>query len=422
MSFEWKPFSQKAVHSLQESTCRINVWEGSVRSGKTISSIIRWIQYVQSQPANAKLLMIGKSERTLKRNILDVIIEMVGPKNACFKYGTGEFLLFGRPIDCVGANDERSSDKIRGMTCAGAYVDEVTLVPESFWAMLMSRLSVKGAKCFCTTNPDGPMHWFKVQYLDREDELDLIRFHFTLDDNPSLDPDYVRSLKKEYTGLWFKRFIQGLWVMAEGAIYQQWDEKVHAVRTQDVVRELARAERSDRKQFRNYAVGVDYGTNNPCAFVMVGFDRFDGPKYVVKEYYWNGRRAGKQKTDSDYARDLQDFMDGYRVSAIMVDPSALSFLTELRRQGINPTAANNDVLDGIRYVSSQLSTENLFVDRNNCPSLCAEFASYVWDEKAGEKGEDKPKKENDHALDALRYVMMYFGKGRGGIVGGFNRK
>jgi PBSX family phage terminase large subunit len=388
MSFEWGKFSKKALKSIRESNARINIWEGSVRSGKTISSIVRWLDYIETGP-KGDLLMCGKTERTLKRNILDVIESIVGSKNYKLNQGQGEVYIFGRRIYIVGANDERAEGKIRGLTLAGAYCDEITLYPESFWTMLLSRLSVKGAKLFGTTNPDSPYHWLKVNYIDRANELDIKVFSFRLEDNPNLDPNYIEQLKKEYTGLWKKRYIDGLWVMAEGVVYDMFDERKH------VISEMPECER--------YWVAVDYGTNNPTVFLLQG--QKGNVYYTLKEYYYDSTKTGRQKTDVEYAKDLKEFIGDKKVTAIIVDPSAASFIAQLRKNGFfNVKKADNEVLDGIRHVSTLLSNNRYFV-HESCKNLIKEKASYVWDMKAQQKGEDKPLKQNDHASDAERYGL-----------------
>src|SRR5690606_9525321 len=256
MSFNWGRFSRKQLDVIANSTARMNILDGSVRSGKTIASLVAWIMFV-SEASPGELLMAGKTERTLKRNILDVLEQMVGSRYFKYNLGAGEATLFGRRIYLVGANDLRSEGKIRGLTLAGAYGDEIALWPDSFFTMLLSRLSVPGARFIGTTNPDSPYHWLKTSYLDRAGELGLRRWHFSLEDNPNLDPAYVEALKKEYVGLWYKRFILGLWVQAEGAVYDMWDDEIYAV---DEV----------PSQFTRYYVGVDYGTSNPTVFLLVG--------------------------------------------------------------------------------------------------------------------------------------------------------
>lgn len=403
MAFEFYPeMSDTQINSITDSTARINIWHGSVRSSKTIMSIIRWLEYIPTAP-KGKLLMIGKTERTLKRNILDVIEEIVGPKNYHFSSGKGEVTIFGRAIDIVGANDERSENKIRGTTLAGAYGDELTLWPESFFKMLMTRLSVKGSMFFGTTNPDSPYHWLKADYLDREHELNMRSFHFTLHDNPALDPEYVKSLELEYSGLWYKRFIQGLWVMAEGVVYDMFNNEVHVKNEKDLPVNIM--------EFDRYYVPVDYGTANPTTFLMIGervTQNGERESYVLKEYYYDGRKEQVQKTNSQYADDLVEFIGDIPVTQIYVDPSAKSFITELKQHDkitASIIEAVNDVVEGIREVSKKIKNNLLFV-LDTCKNLLREFNAYVWDAKAQKHGEDKPVKDNDHALDALRYYVF----------------
>lgn len=412
------PESGKAFRSIIESNARINLWDGAVRSGKTWASIVRWLEYVARVPEHINLMMIGKTERTLYRNIITEMQKMLGPDAVVFNQGRSELKVYGRTIFTASANDESSQDKIRGITLGGAYGDEITLWPESFYNMLLSRLSVRGSKLFATTNPDGPYHYIKRELIDRAEELNppgqrmpgFKRFHFTLDDNPTLDPAYVASLKREYSGVWYQRLIEGLWVQAEGAVYPMWDTRRHIVKVD--------------KTFRYYIIGIDYGTHNPCSFVLIGYDSYGGPFTVCEEYYYDGRTQAKsgaaQKTDSQYADDLQKFIGKRKLQGIFADPSALSFRTECQRRGLYLAPADNSILDGIRYVGTLLSNNMLYVDRS-CRNVQKEFSSYAWDEKAQMRGEDKPLPENDHALDAIRYALYtMFGRMRGGVIGGFS--
>lgn len=351
--------------------------------------------------------MVGKTERTLKRNILSHILQIAG-RAARYVQGSGELFVGARRCYVAGANDERSESKIRGMTLAGAYGDEITLWPESFFKMLLSRLSVKDAQFFGTTNPDSPYHWLKRDYLDRQSQLDFASWHFCLDDNPHLDPDYVSSLKREYTGLWYRRFLDGQWVMADGAVYDMWDESAHVVNVAEVLKS------KKKTGFQRYFVGVDYGTNNPCTYGLYGYDpqRKRGipsipTVYLVKEYYWKSGDGGRQKTDAQYADDFREFLGDISPAAIYVDPSAASFISELRHAGwgtlVQP--ARNDVIDGIRFLGTMLHAGKFLVDQS-CQATRKEFASYVWDTKSQQKGEDKPVKMNDHAMDRNRYAIF----------------
>lgn len=398
MSFTWGWFSQKQLDVIVNATARLNILSGSVRSGKTISSLVAWIYYVQQAPPG-ELLMVGKTERTLKRNILDPLQEIVGGRHCSLNKGTGELTLFRRRIYLAGANDERAEGKIRGMTLAGAYCDEISLYPESFFTMLLSRLSVPGARLIGTTNPDSPYHWLKLNYLDRGSELNLKHWHFTLEDNFNLDPVYVEALKKEYTGLWYKRYILGHWVLAEGAVYDMWDE--------------AKYVKPAPQDLKRFIVGIDYGTSNPCTFGLYGWNDSAKPiVYLVREYWYDSRATGRQKTDTEYADDFKEWLGDIKPEAIYIDPSAASFTAELRKRGYRVRDANNDVLDGIRFVASMLTQERFFVDPS-CKHTIAEFNSYVWDTKAQLRGEDKPLKQNDHSQDRNRYALFsHFGRPR----------
>ncbi|SFU40079.1 PBSX family phage terminase large subunit [Alicyclobacillus macrosporangiidus] len=390
MSFAWGRFSKKQLDSIRNSTARLNIWEGAVRSGKTIASVVRWLDFLATGPPG-DLLMAGKTERTLRRNILNPLEEILGPRLFRYNAGEGEAFICGRRVYVAGANDERAENKIRGMTLAGAYGDEVTLWPESFFRMLTSRLSVPGAKFFGTTNPDSPFHWLKTEYLDREG-LDLKAWHFVLEDNLNLDPEFVANLKREYTGLWYKRFILGLWVQAEGAVYDMWDEARH------VVREIPHPHECDR-----LIAGGDYGTANPTTLQLIG--RYERRWYVLREYYFHSRDEGRQKTDAQYADDVEAWLGDVRDRVtIYLDPAAASFILQLRRRGLHVVEADNSVLEGIQLVSRLLAEENLLV-HESCTHLRREFASYVWDPKAQQRGEDKPLKRNDHALDSVRYAL-----------------
>lgn len=306
----------------------------------------------------------------------------------------------GRIIYCIGANDERSESKIRGPTFSGAYVDEATLIPESFFKMLLSRLSRDGSQLIATTNPDSPFHYLKKDFIDRRDELDLKVFNFRMEDNPSLTSNYVENLKKEYRGLWYRRFIDGEWCLAEGSVYDFFDETIHTIE-------------QPPSYAKYYIIGVDYGTTNPCAFTLLGFnDETPCKLWVQKEYYFDSKKEGFQKTDAEYVDDLIDFISDYPVKCLYIDPSAASFKLEIRRRTnqLIIKDANNDVLNGIRTVSTHLATGNLKIMRN-CKNLIQEFQSYTWDTKKAQRGIDEPVKAFDHLLDSLRYsIFSHYGE------------
>jgi PBSX family phage terminase large subunit len=423
LSAQVGPLTGKARRAYQLARAPINIWEGSVRSSKTVGSIIRWIRYVRDAPAGP-LLLTGKTERTARRNVIDPLQDMLGARRARFNVGTGELHMLGRTVYVVGANDERAQDKIRGLTLAGAYADEVSTLPESFFSMLVTRFSVAGAQLFGTTNPEGPRHWLKLDYLDRAclhltgdgriltrpldpDGLDgtgpirLHRFSFRLTDNPYLPPGYLDLVLRQYSGLWRRRFIDGEWVAADGVIYDQFDEARHVVDTLPPI-------------LRWISLGIDYGTSAPFAALLIGAGA-DNRLYVCGEYRYESAAHRRTKTDAEYSTELSAWLDafpipdaappvyGVRPRWTCVDPSALSFITQLYRDGrLTPTAANNAVVDGIRAVSTLIAADRLRV-HSSCTGLLQELPGYVWDPKATAEGLDKPLKAADHSADALRY-------------------
>jgi PBSX family phage terminase large subunit len=384
--------SQKQYDSLMAPKKRFNIWIGAVRSGKSYSSLICFEDFCKNGPPG-DFAVIGQSIDAIKRNVIAPLTDMMGDRMSV-SIGNRIAHLYNRKIHLIGANDERAERKIRGCTLAGAYVDEITILPEVVWNTLNYRLSLPGAKLFGTTNPDSPFHWLKKKWIDLADDLDIQTWNFTLEDNPSLDPIFVANLRKGYKGLWYERFIEGRWVLAEGTIFDFFDRSLHVIDFPPGIAEY-------------YIVGVDYGTTNPTAFSLIGYSSKTYPnRWLEKEYYWDSKKTLRQKTDTEYAEDLQKFIKNYpQVRAIYIDPSAVSFRVELRRQGFNGVIeAQNEVLDGIRYHSIQLSNGTFKVCRN-CTKSIEEYGTYRWDAKASAHGEDKPLKENDHLMDSIRYAL-----------------
>lgn len=385
----YNPLSAKQKRSLIESRAKINIWEGAVRSGKTYASLWRFLEeLIHGKPG--EYAIISRTYDSFKRNILPLLYQLIGI-DARYYAGKREMNIWGKTCHIIGADDQRAEHKVRGPTFMGAYVDEITIIPESVFKMLVSRCAMGGARIFGTTNPDSPFHWLKKDYLDGNP--DVMSWQFRLEDNPELTDEERAYLRRQYKGLWYQRFIEGKWVQAEGSIYDFFDESLHCI-------DFA------PPQAKEYVVGVDYGTTNPCAFVLVGFNPERFPNlWVEKEYYYDSRKWQRQKTDLEYALDLASFVKGYNTRGIYIDPSAASFKLELLRHGMqNVFDAENEVIDGIRFVSKLLNQGTLKITRG-CPHLVKEFTSYVWDEKSLRTGIDKPLKENDHALDALRYAL-----------------
>lgn len=374
---------------------RINILHGSVRSGKTWISLVLWALWVATMPEDKSYIMVAKTLTSLKRNCLDLLQSLVGEENFSYSLAAKEGRLFGRKIYLEGVNDARSESKIRGMSLQGAYCDELTLFTEDFFEMLLSRLSDSGAKLFATTNPDSPYHWVKQKFIERQNELDMLVMPFLIEENTFLDPEYVESLKKEYTGVYYDRFILGLWVVASGLIYPFFKPESNPELTGN----------------EDYYISVDYGTMNPCSMGLWAVDYQRETATRIKEFYYDGRGRSKPLTDREYYSYLEDLAGDLEIECVVVDPSAASFIAEIREHGrFDVRKGNNDVLDGIRLTGKLLKNGNLKIS-DCCKNSIKEFQSYVWDEKS--VAEDKPLKENDHAMDDIRYfcntILKYLG-------------
>ena len=315
--------------------------------------------------------------------------ELVGQNNFNYSPSTKEGILFGRRVILEGANDIRAESKIRGVTLQGAYCDELTQFPEDFYAMLLSRLRLPGAKLIATTNPDRPTHWLKEEYIDRADKLDLLDVKFTIDDNTMLPADYVEAIKREYTGVYYERFILGLWTLAQGLIYPMYQEALG---------------KPPDKQADKCLLALDYGTQN--AFAAGLWEKHGEIWYMTREYYYSGRDSGQQKTDEEYAQDLDrvfaDIRPG-KTLTVIIDPSAASFIALLRKRNhrYKVLKADNDVANGIRETATAMKTGKIKISPD-CVNWKKEVQGYVWDEKSGE---DRPVKEKDHHMDQTRYFV-----------------
>lgn len=365
---------------------RINLLEGSVSSGKTWVSLVLWAFWVATMPKDKLYLMCAKSLTTLKRNCLILLQELVGESNFQFSVPSKEGYLFGRRVLFEGANDARSESKIRGLSLQGAYCDELTQFPEDFFTMLLSRLRLPGAKLIATTNPDSPNHWLMTEYIERADELDFLDLKFTIDDNTTLDPEYVKAIKTEYVGVFYERFILGEWKIASGLVYgDSFSEK-------NIVDEVPKS--------GEYYISIDYGTSNPTAAGL--WCVTDTEAVMIKEYYYDGREERKQKSDESYYKDIEKFAQGYNIEKIIVDPSAASLKTTIRDHGKFTTMnANNDVINGIRKTASFLEQGKIKFHRS-CKNTFREFELYSWDDRAQE---DAVIKESDHSMDQVRYIV-----------------
>lgn len=371
--------SPKQRNSIKESKARINIWCGAVRSGKTHASLLALIYLLRYGP-DGNAMLIGVSRDSLHRNIIIDLCQLLGIPVIGSK--TNEMTIFGRKIFLIGAHDEGAVRKIQGSTLALAYVDEAAVVPAPFWRMLLSRLSKPGAQLLATCNPEGPAHWLKKEFIDREHELNLKHWHFTLEDNPSLTQEYIDSLKAEYSGMWYNRYILGEWAVAHGLIYDGIDKN-------NFTDEIP-------LNFDYYIVGLDYGSSNPTAGVLIGCSPKRWPQLLVQDiFYYDSKARGRGLTDQELADMLQEWLLPYNVSRIFLDPSAASLRLEMASRKMPVKEANNDVLPGIKAVGRYISQKNLLIHKD-CEKLIEELQTYAWDPKASDRGDDKPIKQNDH--------------------------
>lgn len=429
-TFHFSPFSRKQKQVLtwwcKDSPVHDKdgiIADGAIRSGKTVSMSLSFVMWAMSTFNGQNFAMCGKTIGSFRRNVLFWLKLMLKSRGYSVTDRRADNLIIIRKGDTenyfyiFGGKDERSQDLIQGITLAGVFFDEVALMPESFVNQATGRCSVEGSKFWFNCNPDGPYHWFKVNWIDKstgylgkerveqirkkaaEEEKDpglkeILYLHFTMDDNLSLSEEIKARYRSMYIGVFFKRYILGLWAAAEGVIYDMFDPEKHVKNIKEFFQILVNG---------NRYVSCDYGTQNATVFLLWN-KGIDGKWYCIREYYYSGRDKGKQKTDAEYADDLKKWLDGTRIKAMIVDPSAASFIAELRKRGYKVIKANNDVLDGIRLVGMLLNLEMLIFS-SSCTETIKEFASCIWDEKAAEHGEDKPVKQHDHGCDAVRYFV-----------------
>ncbi|MBB6625250.1 PBSX family phage terminase large subunit [Clostridium gasigenes] len=370
--------------------------DGSIRSGKTLSMSLSYVIWAMETFEFQNFGMCGKTIGSFRRNVLfwlKLMLKSRGYKVEDLRSDNLIIITRGKVSNyfyIFGGKDERSQDLIQGITLAGCFFDEVALMPQSFVNQATGRCSVDGSKFWFNCNPDGPYHWFKLEWIDKRKEKNILYLHFTMEDNLSLSERVKERYRKMYSGVFFKRYILGLWVMAEGIIFDMFNEDVHKKPTID-------------RKYTEYYVSCDYGTQNATVFILWG--KCKGIWYAVKEYCYSGREENKQKTDEEYYEDLEEFLGDIIPKAIIIDPSAASFIATIKKKGkYNVKKANNDVLDGIRNVGTAL-TKSLIIFNDCCVNCFREFFSYIWDEKAVIRGEDKPIKENDHCMDAVRYFV-----------------
>ena len=408
--FKFSPFSDRQLQALRwwtESSpykdCDGIIADGAIRSGKTLSMSISFVMWAMETFEGQQFGLCGKSIGSLRRNVINPLIQVLPTLGYRVNERRMDNLLIiskgGRSNRFYefGGKDESSQSIIQGITLAGILLDEVALMPESFVNQATSRCSVEGSKMFFNCNPSHRMHFFKLNWINQYMQKRLLYLHFTMDDNLSLSETIKERYENMYAGVFYRRYIEGRWVAAEGAIYDMWSADENIYTETDETEERF-------KTARRY-VAIDYGTANPMVF-LDAMD--DGVSFWIrKEYYYDSRKdmTRVSKTNSEYADDFERFVDYDHGITVIIDPSALSFKAELRVRGYSVKDARNDVLDGIRLTAAFIKKRRLKICRGKCPNFEREIESYVWSNKALERGEEAPVKENDHAMDAMRYLI-----------------
>lgn len=367
------------------------ICDGAIRSGK--SSIMMWafVKWGMMNFDGQRFAICGKSVDSCIKNVVQPFLAMSLARET--------YRLRWRRIDKVlevqngnvtnlfevfGGKDESSFALIQGRTLAGVFLDEVALQPRSFVEQALARCSVTGSRFWFNCNPGPPSHWFYQEWIKQTERHKALHLHFLLEDNPALDPEIVERYKNTYAGVFYRRYILGEWCVADGLVYPMFDKAKHIA--------------TEQHSGGVYYISIDYGTLNPTAMGL--WQLRGGKSTMLKEYYYDGRKQKHQKTDEEYADDLEAFAEGYQIERVIVDPSAASFKETLRRRGkFAVMDANNAVLDGIRLTGSLLLAGRILFDAS-CENTFDEFGSYCWDEK---KETDAVVKESDHAMDMIRY-------------------
>lgn len=370
------------------------ICDGAVRSGKT--SIMMWafVDWAMRTFDGQRFGICGKTVDSATKNIIVPFISMAYAKERyVLRWRRTDKLLEVRRggtvnyFEVFGGKDESSFALIQGRTLAGVLLDEVALMPRSFVEQALTRCSVDGAKLWFSCNPDNPQHWFYLEWICQKEKHNALYLHIEMTDNPSLSAKTLERYQTMFAGIFYDRYILGKWVMAEGLIYTMFDKDRHIVPTID-------------REYSDYMISCDYGTLNPTAAELWG--RCDGKWYCIREYYYDGRKQQRQRTDEEHYAAVEALAGDLPIRKIIVDPSAASFIEVIRRHGrFMVEQASNRVIDGIRDVATHLNAGDILF--NDCCKDCiSEFGLYRWDEKAAE---DRPLKVSDHAMDSIRYFV-----------------
>lgn len=369
------------------------ICDGAVRSGKTVCMSISYVLWAFYRFNGASFAICSKTIRSVKRNVVTPLLAVM--RELGFetreKYSENYVDIFTKNrinrFYLFGGKDESSAALIQGMTLSGIFLDEVALMPRSFVEQALARCSVEGSKFWFNCNPEYPQHWFRQEWILKRREKKALYIHFKMEDNPSLSGEILERYKSLYSGPFYQRFVEGKWVAAAGAVYPFMSADSSFC---DVPGEAA----------ERYVISCDYGTVNPSSFGLWGL--VGDVWYRLEEYYYDSRAKGFQRTDEEHYKGLCELAGERDIEKVIVDPSAASFIQTIRRHGrFVVQQADNRVVDGIRSVSTALRNGSVKIC-NTCRDAMREFGMYRWDD-SGVK--DCPIKENDHAMDDIRYFV-----------------
>lgn len=386
------------------------ICDGAVRSGKTSFMVMAFVDDAMRRYDRQRFAICGKTVESAVKNIIEPYL---GVKAAREKYGISwrradKVLVVTQGkkqnlFEVFGGKDESSFMLIQGRTLAGVLFDEVALQTRSFVEQALARCSVDGSRFWFNCNPDSPGHWFYQEWVKQPQEHNALHLHFTMEDNPGLSDKIRERYKTMYSGVFYDRYVRGLWVAADGIIYPMFDKQKHIVK-------------SKSRPYSKYYVSIDYGTSNPTSMGLWG--RYNGVWYRVADSYHDGRKSAP-RTDEEHYRELERLIGSNtpsgRVTGVIIDPSAASFIQTIKRHGKHRVIpGDNNVVEGISNVATELNAGRLLFCDSCHEDIFNEFASYIWDAKASQRGEDKPVKQNDHAMDDMRYfvnTVLYNSKG-----------
>jgi len=390
--------SKKQIEFVVKSLSKINIAHGSVRSGKTVGVVFRFMQALDMCPGT-KIYICGKTFDTAYRNVVRLIME--SEEMAIFRpfcsWSGKTFYFKNKEVTLLGAKDTGAIGNFQGDTWDLCYCNEIALYPDNIIDMIQTRLSKPTSLCFADCNPSHPTHKIK-QWIDRANSGDknYYQLHFTLDDNPYVDDNYKSFVRDSLSGVFYKRMYLGLWCLAEGAIFDFFDYTTYTVD-------------SPPRSADYWIASIDYGSVNPFCCLLIGvntghYTQEGMQMWVEKEYFWDPKSKGRQKVNSEFADDVRNFLEPYSIKQLYIDPSAEAFSLDLKRRGLRPVHANNDVYNGIQKMCADFRDGRILICRE-CKNLIREIESYVWDTKQAERGKDEPVKKDDHAIDALRYAL-----------------